>query len=78
MEDEVAWVWLLGMLAVARFEVEKFRRAPSLPARLTDEELPRWEASVDFAMAEIEDMAGGALAECDGLRMRFAISLASR
>lgn len=64
IEDDVAWVWLPDMLA-PRFDVEKFRRAPSWPEAKKDA-LREAELRGDgfcSAIAEIEDMAGGALAE---------------
>jgi hypothetical protein len=62
IEEEVAVAWFpLGMLPSPMVEEEKLRRAPSA-ARLIEEAL-RDAESVGLAIAEIEDMAGGALAE---------------
>ena len=65
IEDEVAWVWgwLPGVLANLMLEVESVRRALSCPAARLREEALRDAELVGLAMAEIEDMAGGALAE---------------
>lgn len=65
IEDEVAWAGVPGVLAMGGFEDERGRRRPSGPvAMLVREVLREMESTaVGFTVAEMEDMAGGALAE---------------
>jgi hypothetical protein len=74
IEDEVALGWEPGMLAM--LAVENVRRALSWPAARLRDALLRDAGSLaaGLTIADIEDIAGGALAECDGLRRRVAIS----
>ena len=72
MEEEVAWVgpeaWRAGVVA---WEDEVGRR-PSVPALRVDREVFRASASTTagLAVAEMDDMAGGALAASEGVRRR--------
>ena len=73
IEDDVAPVWPPGIWGRPRLDEENVRRAASRPLARVREVLREVESD-GLAIAEMEDMAGGALAECEGVRRRFAIS----
>lgn len=76
--EEDACVWAPGVIPRV-VEEDGVRRVPFWPAAKFESEVFRgMSEAVGLAVADMDDIAGGAFAESDGLRIRAAIPLGSR
>jgi hypothetical protein len=76
IDEDVALVCDIGVLACATLAEEMGRRKPSWPdfKFVSEAFLDTVSTGAGMAVADIDDIAGSALAECDGLKRRAAIS----
>lgn len=76
IDDDVPWARPPGVFASVVVEEDRGRRKPSWPAILVNDAFREIVSTgAGFTVADIEDIAGGALAECDGLNKRAVMSV---